>query len=233
MNSSSGYMIVPPASVDNGSSSSSGNNRRRLCPSCKGGCICSVCGGKGEYWIETGMFTGRDTKKLITCSTCKGTKHCGVCRGNGYINFWRLVSISNHFFLTINNAFKQPADYRLAAFLIVIQISKLRLGVMMNRRKSQIDWAFSREDSVLIHFPYSLCAMLFFIFRMLLQQVAMPLAHALPHVAVVDKNCHNGFCGQHAWPIGLCRSDEADGYLHEGRKQQADAARENPQTVVP
>lgn len=87
MNSSSGYIIVPPASVDNGSSSSSGNNRRRLCPSCKGGCVCSVCGGKGEYWIETGMFTGRDTKKLITCSTCRGTKHCGVCRGNGYINF--------------------------------------------------------------------------------------------------------------------------------------------------
>ena len=75
--------------------------------------------------------------------------------------------------------------------------------------------------------------MLAFIFRMQSQQVAMPLAHALPHVAVVDKNRYNGFCGQHARPIGLCRSDEADGCLYEGRKQQADDARANPQTVVP
>lgn len=79
-NNSGGNIVNPNV----GSSSGSTGNYRRACPSCNGGRICSSCGGRGEYWVETGTFTGRDTKKLVTCPVCRGTKHCGTCRGKGY-----------------------------------------------------------------------------------------------------------------------------------------------------
>lgn len=79
-NNSGGIVVNPNV----GSSAGSTGNYRRVCPSCNGGRICSSCGGRGEYWIETGTFTGRDTQKLVTCPVCRGTKHCGTCRGKGY-----------------------------------------------------------------------------------------------------------------------------------------------------
>lgn len=78
-------------SYDNGISNSNGSvnthsSNGTSCNSCGGTGYCKACSGKGEYWIETGTFTGKDTNKLIKCPVCRGTKHCGVCRGLGRIN---------------------------------------------------------------------------------------------------------------------------------------------------
>lgn len=67
------------------SSPNNSGSTSSICKGCNGLGKCTTCDGKGKYWEEVGLFTGQDTKKLITCPVCKGTGHCGVCHGRGSI----------------------------------------------------------------------------------------------------------------------------------------------------
>lgn len=70
-------------------SGSSGSTRSssssQICPSCRGTGNCSLCGGQGWYWQETGYYTGNSHKTKTTCPSCHGTGHCGTCHGMGKI----------------------------------------------------------------------------------------------------------------------------------------------------
>ena len=58
----------------------------RTCISCNGTGKCKTCNGKGEYYHETGYYTGNSGKTLTTCPVCRGTGRCGTCHGNGSIH---------------------------------------------------------------------------------------------------------------------------------------------------
>lgn len=64
-----------------GSSSSSG----RTCAGCRGTGICTACKGEGGYWLETGRYTGKNTKQWENCTGCHRSGKCGVCYGKGKI----------------------------------------------------------------------------------------------------------------------------------------------------
>lgn len=59
----------------------------RRCAGCRGTGICTGCKGKGGYWVNSGMYTGKDSKTWVECFSCGGTGQCGVCYGKGYIEY--------------------------------------------------------------------------------------------------------------------------------------------------
>lgn len=56
----------------------------KICAGCNGTGRCTMCNGRGTYWLDdVGMYTGEDKKVLKTCSACNGTGQCQVCYGKG------------------------------------------------------------------------------------------------------------------------------------------------------
>lgn len=58
----------------------------RRCAGCSGTGQCTMCKGKGGYWLNVGMYTGKDLKEWTTCSGCHGSGNCAVCYGKGWID---------------------------------------------------------------------------------------------------------------------------------------------------
>lgn len=68
----------------NGSSDNSNNNHVR-CAGCQGTGMCSMCSGKGGYYIEPYIYSGDNTKVWKECSVCYGKKSCKYCWGRGCV----------------------------------------------------------------------------------------------------------------------------------------------------
>lgn len=61
------------------------NSNGRICKSCSSTGECTACGGRGQYWVDSGIYTGSDSRTLVDCGSCGGSGKCRVCYGNGYI----------------------------------------------------------------------------------------------------------------------------------------------------
>lgn len=70
---------------NNINNNSGGNNSSSAhhCNSCSGTGVCGSCNGQGRYWIDTGTYTGYDSRKLTNCAVCGGSGKCRVCYGKG------------------------------------------------------------------------------------------------------------------------------------------------------
>mgnify|MGYP007069905615 CR=1 FL=1 len=68
------------SSYSNNSSSSSVYTTCRIC---RGSGICTSCNGTGGYYVESGMYTGSDSRKWCDCPSCHGNKRCFNCYGSG------------------------------------------------------------------------------------------------------------------------------------------------------
>ena len=86
-NNYTGYKISANSNmfIDNSSSSQSTSISSSQCRSCGGTGCCTLCGGRKQYWEETGLYTGNHTHTLVTCPSCNGSGNCKVCRGLGHI----------------------------------------------------------------------------------------------------------------------------------------------------
>ena len=75
------YSISQSINWDSGSSSySSGSSiGGRTCAGCGGTGHCTGCRGKGEYWVDSGMYS----KSMVSCGSCGGSGRCRVCYGKG------------------------------------------------------------------------------------------------------------------------------------------------------
>lgn len=83
VNTTTGVPINNGSMFDNtGNSSGSVNN---TCRSCGGSGVCRSCGGTRYYVIETGSYTGYDTKAVRDCPSCHGSGRCSTCYGSGRI----------------------------------------------------------------------------------------------------------------------------------------------------
>lgn len=61
------------------------NYNSSICNSCSGTGKCTACGGRGQYWVDSGMYTGSGSRTLVNCGSCGGSGNCGVCYGIGKI----------------------------------------------------------------------------------------------------------------------------------------------------
>lgn len=85
---SSSGVVVPtaPIIVTTPSVPSIGNTTTstvRTCPGCGGSGICTSCHGAGGYWVNSGSYTGSNSRTWVTCGVCHGSGRCGVCHGKG------------------------------------------------------------------------------------------------------------------------------------------------------
>lgn len=72
---------------NSGVNSSESYSNGRSCAGCSGTGKCTMCNGKGGYWLDTGMYTGEDIKNWKTCTACHGSGQCQVCFGKGFIRY--------------------------------------------------------------------------------------------------------------------------------------------------
>lgn len=73
-------------SNNNSSSSSSSSSSGGIqCRSCNGTGKCTMCNGNGRYWVQTGIYIGKDIKEYTDCAGCHATGNCQVCHGQGSI----------------------------------------------------------------------------------------------------------------------------------------------------
>lgn len=79
----SGAYYAPVAPSTGGYSSPSTGSSSNICRICKGGGICTSCNGTGGYYVDSGTYTGYDTRVWYDCPSCHGSKRCFNCHGTG------------------------------------------------------------------------------------------------------------------------------------------------------
>nr|WP_302437361.1 hypothetical protein [Bacteroides intestinalis] len=71
---------VPPNSYPKNDSYPETTSNGRKCSGCNGTGICTMCQGRGGYWVD-----GINERVWHKCSQCYGDGKCRVCYGNGTI----------------------------------------------------------------------------------------------------------------------------------------------------
>lgn len=62
---------------------SSGSSTYTTCRSCGGSGVCTSCNGKRGYYVDSGTYTGYNTRVWKDCPSCNGTGRCFNCHGTG------------------------------------------------------------------------------------------------------------------------------------------------------